>query len=163
MRVAPRSRDTANTAARVPVSKFVKFIRLMSNCCILPLRYSRDFAEVNFSILHWKTFVSSLVMSLPFILTVIVWLVIIQRDFLPQLIEKSLKVYITFDMVFILVAIVNYMQPPGVIRRDFKIWKVWPSQTSKHNHGGIHLQITQKCKSFHDTIMTTSSFIWFRF
>ena len=120
MRVAPRARDTANTAAKVPVSKFVKFIRLMSNCYILPLRYSRDFAEVNFSILHWKTFVSSLVMSLPFILTVIVWLVIMQRDFLPQLIEKSLKVYITFDMVFILVAIVNYMQPPGVIRSDFK-------------------------------------------
>ena len=121
MRVALAPRDTANTAAKVPVSKFVKFIRLMSNCYILPLRYSRDFAEVNFSILHWKTLVSSLVMSLPFILTVIVWLVIIQRDFLPQLIEKSLKVYITFDMVFILVAIVNYMQPPGVIRSDFNI------------------------------------------
>ena len=124
MKVAPGSKDIANTAVKVPVSKFVKFIRLMSNCYILPLRYSRDFAEVNFSILHWKTLVSSLVMSLPFTLTVIVWLVIMQRDFLPQLIEKSLKVYITFDMVFILhilVAIVNYMQPPGVIRSDFKI------------------------------------------
>ena len=124
MKVAPGSRDIADTAVKVPVSKFVKFIRLMSNCYILPLRYSRDFAEVNFSILHWKTLVSSLVMSLPFTLTVIVWLVIMQRDFLPQLIEKSLKVYITFDMAFILVAIVNYMQPPGVIRSDFKICTV---------------------------------------
>ena len=118
MRVAPRMRGTT---VKVPVSKFVKFIRLMSNCYILPLRYSRDFAEVNFSILHWKTLMSSLVMALPFTLTVIVWLVIMQRDFLPQLIEKSMKVYTTFDMAFILVAIVNYMQPPGVIRRDFKI------------------------------------------
>ena len=112
MRVAPRPTHTANTAVKVPASKFVKFIRLMSNCYILPLRYSGDFSEVAFSILHWKTLMSIIVVSIPFILTIVSWLVI-QTDFIFLFIEKSMKVYVPFDMAFIYFMFINYIQPFG--------------------------------------------------
>ena len=121
MRVAPRPTHTTTTAMKVPASKFVKFIRLMSNCYILPLRYSGDFSQVTFSILHWKSFVSTFVASIPFLITIVVWLVIIQIDFIPLWIEKSMKVYTTFDMAFIVGIIINYLNPFSLSRKDFKI------------------------------------------
>ena len=115
MRVAPRARDTANTAAKVPVSKFVKFIRLMSNCYILPLRYSRDFSQVTFSILHWKTVVNTALVSIPLLLTVI-WLGIVQWGFIPLYIEKSLKVYTTFDFIITMIVVVNQINTITISR-----------------------------------------------
>ena len=118
MKVAP---PIPTPDMKIHASKFVKFIRLMSNCYILPLRYSGDFSTVTFSVLHWKSFVSTFVASIPFLITIVVWLVIIQRDFIPLWIEKSMKVYTTFDMAFILGIIINYLNPFSLSRKDFKI------------------------------------------
>ena len=115
MKVAPGSRDIANTAVKVPVSKFVKFIRLMSNCYILPLRYSGDFSEVTFSILHWKTLVNTALVSIPLLLTVI-WLGIVQWGFIPLYIEKSLKVYTTFDFIITMIVVVNQINTITISR-----------------------------------------------
>ena len=107
MKVAPH---IPTPDVKIPVSKFVKFIRLMSNCYILPLRYSGDFSEVAFSILHLKTLISILVVSIPFIITIVSWLVI-ETDFIFLFIEKSMKVYVPFDMAFIYLMFINYIQP----------------------------------------------------
>ena len=114
MRVAPRPTHTT-TAVKVPASKFVKFIRLMSNCYILPLRYSGDFSEVTFSILHWKTLVNTALVSIPLLLTVI-WLGIVQWGFIPLYIEKSLKVYTTFDFIITMIVVVNQMNTITISR-----------------------------------------------
>ena len=115
MRVAPRPTHAASTAVKVPASKFVKFIRLMSNCYILPLRYSGDFSQVTFSILHWKTVLSTALVSIPLLLTVI-WLGIVQWGFIPLYIERSLKVYTTFDFIITMIVVVNQINTITISR-----------------------------------------------
>lgn len=107
-------------------SKFIRFIRLLSNVYILPMEYKNDFKEVKFSLLSLRCFASFMVTAIPFLFAII-WLFVFQWDFTSQYFEKSLHVYHLFDFVQMFAFNVSLMQP--FQNFPFMLWlcKIWTS------------------------------------
>ena len=84
---------------RTKSSMFTAFIRFFSKIYILPLRFNEDYSEVEFSIFHYKTFISLFLNSIPSLFSSILW--IAQNKVFQQYMDVSLTVYTKFDFVFI--------------------------------------------------------------
>ena len=108
-----------NLEKKTPASKFTKFIRLLSNIYILPIEYKNDFKTVKFTLMSLRTLISFIVISMPFVFSLIWWFVF-QWDFTSKYFEKSLHVYHLFDFaqMFYLMSII--MQPDLVY--PFFLW-----------------------------------------
>ena len=100
-------------------SKFTKFIRLLSNIYILPIEYKNDFKTVKFNIISLRTLISLLIISTPFVVTMI-WLFLFQWDFTSQYFEKCLHVYHLFDFAQMFLLLNNVSQP--YITFPFLLW-----------------------------------------
>ena len=99
-----------NLEKKTPASKFTKFIRLLSNLYILPIKYKNDFKTVKFTLISLRTFISFIVISMPFVFSLIWWFVF-HWDFTSHYFEKSLHVYHLFDVVQISLSISIVIQP----------------------------------------------------
>ena len=78
---------------------FTAFIRFFSKIYILPLRFNQDYSKVEFSIFHYKTFISLFLNSLPSIFSFILWT--IQDNFYLKYMDASLTLYTEFDFFFV--------------------------------------------------------------
>ena len=93
-----------------PASKFTKFLHLLSNVYILPIEYKNDFKTVKFTFISLRTFISFIVISMPFGFLMIWWF-LFQWDFTSQYFEKSLHVYHLFDFAQMFALTNNVTQP----------------------------------------------------
>ena len=99
------------------VNQFTKFIRILSVCHLLPLRFNRDYSRVKFSFLHYKTFVSLFISSLPFLVSCCWWW--FYGDFVNDYLETALKVY-GFDFYVMITLAFSIIAPFGVM--DIIVW-----------------------------------------
>ena len=94
---------------RTKSSMFTAFIRFFSKIYILPLRFNQDQSKVEFSIFHYKTFISFFLNSLPSMFSFILWSV--QDGFYPQYMDASLTVYTEFDFFFVVLFFYENIAP----------------------------------------------------
>ena len=99
------------------VNQFTRFIRILSVCHLLPLRFNRDYSCVKFSFLHYKTFVSLFISSLPFLVSCCWWW--FYGDFVNDYLETALKVY-GFDFYVMITLAFSIIAPFGVM--DIIVW-----------------------------------------
>ena len=107
-------------------SKFIRFIRLLSNVYLLPLEYKNDFKEVKFSVISLRTLISFMVTSIPFFFAMI-WMFVFQRDFMSQFFEKSLQVYYLFDYAQMFALNLAIMQPFSNFPTALWVCQIWTS------------------------------------
>ena len=97
MKVFPPSRKEL----KKPASRFAKTIRLLSNFCVLPLRFNESYSEVKCSIFHLKSLASFLIITTPFLI-VAIWYGL-QPDFLQKYMEQNLMVYEMIDFIIVVI------------------------------------------------------------
>ena len=97
MKVFPPSRKEL----KKPTSRFAKTIRLLSNFCVLPLRFNESYSEVKCSIFHLKSLASFLIITTPFFI-VAIWYGL-QPDFLQKYMEQNLMVYEMIDFIIVVI------------------------------------------------------------
>ena len=97
MKVFPPSRKEL----KKPASRFAKTIRLLSNFCVLPLRFNESYSEVKCSIFHLKSLASFLIITTPFFI-VAIWYGL-QPDFLQKYTEQNLMVYEMIDFIIVVI------------------------------------------------------------
>ena len=79
-------------------SKLTKLVQLLSRIYIIPIEYKNEFKETKFTLISWRTFFSFVLVSTPFLLTLI-WRFVFEMEFTSLYIEKSIQVYHLFDFV----------------------------------------------------------------
>ena len=110
IKIQPNGKDLVKPSSS---SKFFKFIKFLSNVYILPIEHKNDFKDVKFSLISVKTFISFIISSIPFLFTM-VWWIIFQWDFASQYFHKSLNVYHSFDFFQMLIGHWIALVPFGI-------------------------------------------------
>ena len=94
---------------KIQTSKFTWFIRFLSRIYILPLHFNQDYSEADFSIFHYRTFISLFLNSIPFICSFVLWF--FQDQLLKEYLDASSSVYIQFDFFFMRVFFSEQLTP----------------------------------------------------